>query len=611
MDNQFKCNECSFSTSSSRGLKRHASIKHKKQDKSNWLECSRCHHKYKTLNDGICGNCDFAINGRLKECKQCHKQKLFYSNRSKICKDCKKENELAYQKHIEAESSKTFRCDVCNKECASERALKRHKTMLHSDLKKDDSLPECSNCHKHYAKLNEQNLCGHCNLNINGKDAICQQCHKSVKFYSNKQKICSDCLKKNKKQKQIDKAKRNDPSNLICPVCGRQLDNLTGYKIHVGTHEDGYQKRVFSEEARKKMSDASIGKVMSEEAKEKARLTKCINAVGEELASILLDKDKLKNEIEEVSKELNRKPTFFDMNNHFNCWSYAVYHAIIKARLDDLIERNSSHSYEELQVLDYVKSLGFEDAHSTRQVIKPKELDIYVESKKLAIEFDGSYWHSDATGTDSSYHLDKTIACEKQGIRLIHIFEWEWMNKQDIIKSMIRTALGLSKKVYARKCSLIDVDSRTAARFLEANHIQGAIGSSMRLGLEYDGQLVALMTFGKSRFKKFDGVEMLRYCCKRDIEVVGGMSKLLKRSVEKFCIHDVLSYCNRSKFTGKSYEKLGFKHVRDTIPSYWWISELDMKTRYQTQMKNENEIMRSKGYAKTYDCGNKVYELHL
>ena len=281
--------------------------------------------------------------------------------------------------------------------------------------------------------------------------------------------------------------------------------------------------------------------------------------------------------------------------------------------MSDRIHRTSPHSpsNEEAELFQFVRSIAPDARQTVRDIIKPQEFDVYVPSRNLAIEFDGSYWHTDEF-KDSGYHLGKTEACEALGIRLIHVFEWEWTNNKKVVKSLLSTALGMSERIGARKCDVVEVDPHTAMEFLRENHIQGAIGSRHRLGLAHDGELVALMTFGKPRFSGFDGMEMLRYCCKLGTEVVGGMSRLLRHSMERFGITDVISYCNRSKFTGSSYERIGFAHTRDTTPSYWWIhnNPFDMLSRYSTQMKDEDATMRSKDYSRFYDCGTKVYELH-
>lgn len=256
---EYICKTCGAECSSERGLNIHISRRHSSKDKSSWPICQLCGYQYSSLKDGICGNCDLKINGRLRECEICHEMKLFHSNRQKMCFDCKAKAESERKAEVEARKTTPVTCDICGLECASIRSLNRHKTVKHKDYSKDDSWPECKNCHKKYKELKD-GLCGHCNLNINGKDAICEQCHKQVKFYSNRQKICSDCMQKNINSHEADKAERNKLENLVCSTCGRQFESYAGLRQHEVTHEDGYVRRQFSEETRRKMSEARLGK---------------------------------------------------------------------------------------------------------------------------------------------------------------------------------------------------------------------------------------------------------------------------------------------------------------------------------------------------------------
>ena len=117
---------------------------------------------------------------------------------------------------------------------------------------------------------------------------------------------------------------------------------------------------------------------------------------------------------------------------------------------------------------------------NTRSIISPQELDIYIPEKKVAIEVDGIYWHSTNVGKDKNYHLNKTIECEKREIRLIHITEWEWLNKQDICKSILASSLGVHKrKIDAIKCEIEEVGIDQAAEFLEENNINKEVLKTM------------------------------------------------------------------------------------------------------------------------------------
>ena len=167
----------------------------------------------------------------------------------------------------------------------------------------------------------------------------------------------------------------------------------------------------------------------------------------------------------------------------------------------------SNNSYCEKEVIEFVKSIyNGVIINNNRKIIAPYELDIYLPEKKLAIEFDGLFWHNDKSGKDKNYHLDKTEKCEKQGIQLIHIFEDEWIEKQIIVKSIIKSKIGIyDKKIYARKCQIKEIAIKDKNDFLRMNHLQGEDHSQIKLGLFYENELVSVMTFGKPRFnKKYD-----------------------------------------------------------------------------------------------------------
>lgn len=266
-------------------------------------------------------------------------------------------------------------------------------------------------------------------------------------------------------------------------------------------------------------------------------------------------------------------------------------------------------SRQENEVADFIASIyDGSIVRNTRKVIAPLELDIYIPSCKLAIEFNGNYWHS---LKDKEYHLNKTKLCEERGIRLIHITEWEWLKNPLICKSIIKSALGQTQKIYARKCIIKEVSRIDERIFLEENHLQGYIASTHCLGLYYKDELMQIITTGKSRFKK-DEVELLRMCTKNGYSIVGGFSKLLSH-----INYDIVSYVDRSKFDGNSYLKNGFKFLYYTDPSYVYIKGVfDVISRFKAQKRNlkkllqdfdpslsEEKNMFNNGYFKMYNCG--------
>jgi hypothetical protein len=256
-----------------------------------------------------------------------------------------------------------------------------------------------------------------------------------------------------------------------------------------------------------------------------------------------------------------------------------------------------------------------------RTVLFGKELDIYIPFKKTAFELNGLYWHSEnSLGINKQYHINKYKSCEDHHVRLMHIFENEWIHKKNIVKSIIRNSLGcISTKIFARDCVIKSVTTTEKNNFLNENHLQGEDLSSVQYGLFFENELVSVMTFGKSRFDKTIQYEMYRYCNKLDVSVVGGAGKLFSHFISEKSPTSIVSYNDKRYFTGVVYEKLGFQFVKNTPPNYWYVSK-DYKTlfnriRFQKhKLSNllstfdanltEWDNMKNNGYDRIWDCGN-------
>jgi len=150
-------------------------------------------------------------------------------------------------------------------------------------------------------------------------------------------------------------------------------------------------------------------------------------------------------------------------------------------------------SRNEQELADFIETLGLEVVRNNRELIKPQELDIVIPSHKLAIEYNGIYWHSEQAGIGPDYHSEKTKACESKGYRLIHIFEDEWVLKKDIVKSRLKHILGKTEDlshIGARQCVVREITSEQKNKFLEKYHIQGKDSSKVKLGAFYQDQLL-------------------------------------------------------------------------------------------------------------------------
>ena len=282
----------------------------------------------------------------------------------------------------------------------------------------------------------------------------------------------------------------------------------------------------------------------------------------------------------------------------------------------------SSVSKPENEICDFLKSFNLKVKTSTTSIIKPQQLDIYLPDYNIAIEFNGLYWHNELK-LDKNYHLNKTNICKQNGIKLIHIFEDEWLYKQDIVKSRLLNILGLTKnKIFARKCIIKEVSSKESRLFLENNHLQGFTNSSVNVGLYYNNELISLMTFNKPRLGigfKHDGYELSRFASKLDCNVIGGADKLLNYFVKNHNPKSIISYADRRWSQGDLYEKLGFELVKVNKPNYWYIVGKIRKHRFNfrktilakegfdTINKTEHQIMLEREIYRIYDCGTITY----
>ena len=277
-------------------------------------------------------------------------------------------------------------------------------------------------------------------------------------------------------------------------------------------------------------------------------------------------------------------------------------------------------SEAEKELLEFVKSLNVGDVISgDRKLLYPKELDIVVPSKKIAIEYNGLFWHSDEI-VGNSYHRFKTDEAERLGYQLIQVFEDEWIYKKEMVKSVIAAKFGkFDRTIGARKCEVRKLNHKVSEKFLNCNHLQGSVRCKVNLGLFFGDELVSLMTFSKPRFNKKYDWELVRFCSKIGVSVIGGAEKLLKH-FDKNYGGSIMSYADRRYSDGSLYNRLGFTLDGFTNPNYFYVLNQERLNRMKFQKhklpqllenfdptKSESENMKEHGYNKIYDCGNRVY----
>ena len=257
------------------------------------------------------------------------------------------------------------------------------------------------------------------------------------------------------------------------------------------------------------------------------------------------------------------------------------------------------HSKAELEIYKLVRSYFPDTISGDRKILNGLELDVYVPSKNIAIEYCGLYWHSEQQGKNSKYHLNKLDLCKEQGIDLITIFEDEYINRSEVVISRIKNKLGVSdsERVYARKCVIKEIEPKVKNEFLNKFHLQGADSSSVKLGAFYKDKLVSVMTFSrpsisKGSYNKIDTYELNRFCSDSSYLVIGIASKLFKYFTRNYEFKYCFSFGDKRWSSGNVYKNLGFEKEYDTKPNYWYIIDGERKHRYNYRKSELNKKLK-------------------
>lgn len=313
-----------------------------------------------------------------------------------------------------------------------------------------------------------------------------------------------------------------------------------------------------------------------------------------------------------------------DLATHLGVTYNVVHDACVRHHIEYIPTKKPGSSQQQSLLSFILRNYDGEIIQDAKGVIPMYDLDIYLPKLKLAIEFNGIYFHGESKNRGKKYHITKLQLCENAGIRLIQVWSNEWLEKKDIVKSRVMSALHNSTRIYARQCTITQVQSSEERNFMVTSHIQRYVPSVVNYALKYDGIIVAMMTFTKSRFNKQHEWELLRYTNALDCTVVGGASKLFKHFITQHNPTSVISYCDLRWGTGNLYKQLGFTKQSRSVPNYFYFkTNGDTNKLYSRQCfqkhklvkvlssfdpnKTEWENMVMNGYDRIWDCGNDVY----
>jgi len=298
--------------------------------------------------------------------------------------------------------------------------------------------------------------------------------------------------------------------------------------------------------------------------------------------------------------------------------------------------RKRGRGSKEIEVYNFVYGLGFNSiVPNDRKTITPYEIDILINDVNIGIEFNELIGHSEVNGKGPKYHLDKTLLADDSGVRLIHIFEDEWMYKRDIIMHLLKNILNKSdsERIHARQCIIREITPSDKNKFLDEFHLQGKDSSNIKLGAFYNNKLISVMTFSygsisKGSYNKDKTIfELNRFCSDYNYKIPGIASKLLSHFKKNYEWTKIYSFADLRWSVGNLYKTLNFKLEKTNPPSYHYVKQIKDPMTNETELKRlhrftlrktkeesqtnltEVELRFKQGYYRIWDCGNLKFTL--
>jgi hypothetical protein len=300
---------------------------------------------------------------------------------------------------------------------------------------------------------------------------------------------------------------------------------------------------------------------------------------------------------------------------------------------------SSNSSLVEQSLFDWVRTVC-PDAMQQKRV-GDSIYDICVPSRKLLIEMNGTYWHSEAGlffrwkqkkggqarpedfySTEFSsyarhYHLRKFQEAEAYGYGLVQIWDFQWLTREQQVKSFLGAKLGNCRSVGARELVFRAVESKFAAEFCEQFHIQGAPGQiTLALGGFRGDDMQVVGTFGPHHRTGDATVVMNRYCVRAEVVVPGALAKISKMA-SGILRQPIKTWSDNTLSRGTGYYKAGWKLHSELEPDYFYVSDATHNIYSKSSQRKkggereaglpERELRLKEGKFRVWDAGKKLF----
>ncbi len=433
---------------------------------------------------------------------------------------------------------------------------------------------------------------------------------------------CDKCDKSRRIKIRIKSRIINNQMDWLCPACVkiRDSDQISKTMINVWANKD-YRERQLkiksdqnyiikqSIAGKSRWLDVNYRSKIEKNIEPSAYIERSINSHGDIFDYTESDFKKWHNKIIVTCKKCARSSSK-DPQKH-------LIHGYCS---------NCGVSKGQREICQYIEELGLQTQINNRTILNGLELDILVKAKSIAIEYHGLYWHSfnsKESKSDIYRHQTKALSCNASNIRLLQFFDFEWLKKNHIVKSMITQALGISTKLDARKMDITIIDNDLAQTFFDENHLYGHRPAKVTVALTLEGQIQAAMSFSKCA----TGLEVIRLAYKSGSTIRGGASRLLKYATSHISNH-IITFADLRYSLGNVYDRLGFQKIKVTSPGYFYYKQngndylilsrqqcqkhklKDLLSVYNQDL-SESQNMFNNQFRRVWNAGNILYELKL
>lgn len=263
----------------------------------------------------------------------------------------------------------------------------------------------------------------------------------------------------------------------------------------------------------------------------------------------------------------------------------------------------------EKEIIDCISPIEVEQHN--RKILNGKEIDLYIPSLKIGIEYNGLYWHSTDNGKGRRYHENKIDKCNSNGVGLITIFEDEWLNKRKVCEYKLRRILRSinPQNVSKEKCVFKEIkDKKTINDFIAHNALLESVLFSFAIGAFYDNELISLLVL-----KKYGDTFTIKcICSNNDFDEYNFEEEILGFFIKNYTFKELVYFANKNWLCNQFdnlYTRYGFDMVKSIPPKSMYYNR--KLAPYKNFSKEEylNNEPNDINWITVWDCGTIKYSL--